>query len=233
MLMMTWWLSNCITARREIVYFSVSNAGFLSQEDCVESSLHCACFCEWNIQKVILYFDASLQFYPLFWIIVFALFVWKISVLCVGNWCRKWQRVGERIRGMTEHPEAMLIRTSSFFPLPSFLALSVSLHSSLTSLDDSRSSQIIASLSGVFSLLPAPPLPLALSSSFLSCFLPPSSFLRSSLPRSLFEPSGHRSAQCQERKGREARGWWVGGWEKGWWGRWNRGLLWRWTEESH
>lgn len=102
-------------------------------------------------------------------------------------------------------------KDSLLYSLPFFLALSVYLYSSLPSPDDSGSSQIIASLSGVFSLSlahpsPACSLPLALSCSFLSCFLPPSSLLRSSLPQSLFEPSGRRSAKCQERKEKEARG---------------------------
>lgn len=69
-----------------------------------------------------------------------------------------------------------------------------------------------------FSLLPTPPLLapfLLLSSYFLSCFLPPSSLLGSSLTTiPPLNPSGRRSAQCQEGKGKEARGRWVGGWER-------------------
>lgn len=84
-------LSNCITARRERMDFSVSNARILSREDCLESNLHCACVCEWNIEKVMLYFEVSLQFYLLFWII-FCLFgrlvfcVWAIGVESDKEW---------------------------------------------------------------------------------------------------------------------------------------------------
>lgn len=117
---------------------------------------------------------------------------------------------------MTEHPEAMLIRTSSFFPLPSFLALSVSLHSSLTSLDDSRSSQIIASLSGVFSLLPAPPLlapflSLSPAPSFHVSSLPPVFSDLPSLDPSLNPQATDQPSARREKKGRRE----GGGWEDG------------------
>ncbi len=127
----------------------------------------------------------------------------RLVFLRVGNWCRKWLRVGERRRGMTERPEAMLIRTPSFNPFHSFLpSPCIYTPPSLPSPDDRGSSQIIASLSSVFSLLPttpllAPFLLLSLASS-LSCVLPPFSLLQSSLPQSPFEPSVRRSAKSQQ-----------------------------------
>lgn len=142
--------------------------------------------------------------------------VWAIGV-------ESDKRVGERMREMTERPEAMLIRTPPFFPFHSILhppCLCTPPSLPLTIARAARS--LLHSLAFSHSCPPHPSpacaLPLTLSSSFLSCFLPPSSFLQSPSPRSFFEPSGRRSAQCQERKGKEARGrpgGWVGGREKG------------------
>lgn len=110
---------------------------------------------------------------------------------------------------MTDRPEAMLIRTLSFIPSHSFflspcLCTPPSLPLTIAGAARSLLHSVAFSLSLAHPSL-ACSLPLSLSSSFLSCFLPPSSLLQSSLPRSLFEPSGRRSAQCQERKrkGRE------------------------------
>lgn len=116
------------------------------------------------------------------------------------------------MRGMTERPEAMLIRTPSFIPSHSFLlspCLCTPPSLPLTIAGAARS--LLHSLA--FSLS-CPPLPCLLPSSCslqLPPFMFPPSFqfapiLPPSLPRSPFEPSGRRSAQCQERKGKEARG---------------------------
>lgn len=77
-------------------------------------------------------------------------------IVCVGSWCQNWWRVGERKRGMAEHPEAMLLRTPSCIPSHSCLLSSCLCASSLLSLDDSWRSQIIALLCSVFSLLLPP-----------------------------------------------------------------------------
>lgn len=54
-----------------------------------------------------------------------SLFVWKICVLCVGNWYGKWCWVGERMR----RPEAALLRTPFLNPSHSWcLALSLPDH---------------------------------------------------------------------------------------------------------
>lgn len=108
------------------------------------------------------------------------------------------------MRGMTDRPEAMLIRTPSFIPSHSFfLSPCLCTPPSLPLTIAGAARSLLHSVA--FSLTLAHPslacsLPLSLSSSCLSCFLPPSSLLQSSLPRSLFEPSGLRSVQCQERK---------------------------------
>lgn len=138
------------------------------------------------------------------------LFVYHVSV-CVGTWRRKWQRVGERVR-YVRAPRGHVNKDSPIHSLPLF---ATSMRSTLLSLVDNRSIQIIASYSGVF-VSPYPPLcfapiPSAFSNSFLSCFLPPSFQFSSLLPpallpclapsrQSCFEPLGHRSTQCQEKK---------------------------------
>lgn len=109
---------------------------------------------------------------------------------------------------MPEHPEAMLIRTLSWFPPPIF-SLSLSLHSFLPSLDDSRSSQIIAPLSGNFSLLPTPPFLLLLPFMFPLSF----QYFSFSDPPSL-NPSLNPQATEQPSAKRE-EGLRVGGREKG------------------
>ena len=150
-----------------------------------------------------------------FWIIVSALFVGKISVLCVGNWCRKWRRVGERARGMTERPEAMLIRTPSFIPSHSCSRRVFALLPPFP-LTIARGARSLLHSLAFFSLLPTPPLLapfLLLSSSFLSCFLPPSSLLGSSLAMiPPFEPLRPQISLVPggKRKRRQEGGGWVG-----------------------
>lgn len=99
-------------------------------------------------------------------------------------------------------------KDSLFHSLPFFLAPSMSVHSSLPSPDDSTeqpdhcftlwrfppSCPTPPMLAPFLSLSPVPSF--HVSYLLLVCFSPPS----------LFEPSGHRSAQCQERKGDAVRG---------------------------
>lgn len=112
---------------------------------------------------------------------------------------------------MTEHPKA---KDSLFHSLPFFLALSMSLHSSFPSPDESRSSQIIASLG--FCLLPTPPL----LAPFLFLSSAPSFHVSSLLPVCSdplsLDPSLNPRATDQSsawRKGKQMGGW-VGRWGK-------------------
>lgn len=106
-------------------------------------------------------------------------------------------------------------------------SLFMSLHSSLHSLDDSRNSQIIASLSGVFFLLPTPPK----HAPFL--LLSPAPYFHVSSLLSVFSNLQSLSLNLQAANQPSARrvkkkrheGEWVVGREKGWLGRWRHNIL--------
>lgn len=169
-------------------YFSVMTLSYPEETTCVILNLNWAYVCE----QVLLWCVSIVEncvLRCLFERLVFC--VWSIGV--------ENHRVGERMSGMAECPEAMLIRTPSLFPSHSFFFCFVSLHSSHPSLDDSRSSQIIASFSGIFSHLPTPPL-----------LSPAPSFHVSSLLPVLSNPLSSYAFFSLQFTERRQWGWWVG-----------------------